>query len=158
MKTINQNKLLANIEAEEEFLGTVRFDPKIIGLIASQLPADAFSLSAHQKIYEFALEIYRQNKPTDLTTISTWLQDHNLLDSVGGTLKLTQLLDSTVTSKTAQHYVELVMNKYQRRLLRQTGQEIVELASDTSANLETVFDSSEQKLFDITTKKTRGKI
>lgn len=151
---INTDKLLANIEAEEQILGSVLLDPKIIGIVAPMLPSSAFLLLAHQRIYECALQLSHQAKPTDLTTMVTWLEDHDQLDSIGGTVKLTQLLDSTVTSKSVQHYAELVMEKYQRRLLRQTGQEIIELASDTSAELEAVFDSSEQKLFDVTNKKT----
>lgn len=51
---------------------------------------------------------------------------------LGGNARLTQLLNNTVTSKLSQYYPELVIDKYQRRLLRQTGQEIMELASDTS--------------------------
>lgn len=151
---INTDKLLANIEAEEQILGSVLLDPKIIGIVAPILPSSAFFLMAHQRIYECALQLSHQGKPTDLTTMVTWLEDHDQLDSVGGSIKLTQLLDSTVTSKSVQHYAQLVMEKYQRRLLRQTGQEIIELASDTSAELEAVFDSSEQKLFDVTNKKT----
>ena len=150
----NTNKLLANLEAEEIILGSILLDPDAIGIIAPILSPSAFWLVSHQTIYQSALELYHKRKPTDLTTLFTWLEDHNLSDSVGGQDKLAQLLNTTVTSHQVEHFAKLILEKYQRRQLLQTGQEIIDLANDTSADLEAVFDASEEKLFNVTTKKT----
>ncbi len=45
----------------------------------------------------------------------------------------------------------MVLNKYQRRQLVQVGHEIVKLGYDTTAELETIFDASEEKIFNLTT-------
>lgn len=144
---------LGNIEAEEAILGGILLDPKAIGIVADMLTAEAFCIQTHQQIYQAALELYYKDKQTDLMTISTWLADHKLLDKVGGTTKLSQLLNRTVSAVNIDRYAALVLDKYQRRQLVRVGHEIVELGYDTTAELETVFDSSEEKIFNLTTKK-----
>jgi replicative DNA helicase len=149
----DNNIFLGNIEAEEAILGGILLDPKAIGIVADILTAEAFCIQTHQQIYQTALELYQKDKQTDLMTISTWLADHKLLDKVGGTTKLSQLLNRTVSAVNIDRYALLVLDKYQRRQLVRVGHEIVELGYDTTAELETVFDSSEEKIFNLTTKK-----
>ncbi len=150
----DKNKFLGNIEAEETILGGILFDPKAIIVLADMLPVEAFCLKSHQQIYQASLELYQQNKPTDLMGVSTWLDDHNLLDKIGGASKLVQLLNSTVSAVNIDRYALLVLDKYQRRQLVQVGHEIVELGCDTTTELETIFDASEEKIFNLTTDKT----
>ena len=150
----DKNKFLGNIEAEETILGGILLDPKAIIILADMLPVEAFCLNSHQQIYQAIWELYQQNKPNDLMGVSTWLNDHNLLDKIGGASKLAQLLNSTVSAVNIDRYALLVLEKYQRRQLVQVGQEIVELGYDTTTELETIFDASEEKIFNLTTDKT----
>ena len=149
----DSNTFLGNIEAEEAILGGMLLDPKAISIVADILTAEAFCIQAHQEIYQAALELYQKDKQTDLMTISTWLADHKLLDKVGGTAKLSQLLNRTVSAVNIDRYALLVLAKYQRRQLVQVGHEIAELGYDTTTELETVFDQSESKIFNLTTNK-----
>jgi replicative DNA helicase len=73
-----------NIEAEESILGGILLDPKAMGRIVDFLVADAFYVRSHQEIYRAAVSLHGKGKPTDLMTVSSWLQDHQLLDQVGG--------------------------------------------------------------------------
>lgn len=150
---INNDTFLGNIEAEEAILGGILLDPKAISIIADMLQVEAFCLQSHQRIYQTALELYRKDKPTDLIQVSTWLADHKLLEEVGGTTKLGQLVNRTVSAVNIDRYALLVQNKYQRRQLVQVGHEIVELGYDTTTELETIFDTSEEKIFNLTTNK-----
>ncbi|MCA1994692.1 MAG: replicative DNA helicase, partial [Coleofasciculus sp. S288] len=139
-----------NVDAEESILGGILLDPEAIGRVADLLRPEAFYITAHQQIYQAALVLHTQGKPTDLMSVTTWLYDHDLLDKVGGQSKLVQLVEHTVSSVNIDRYAALVVNKYIRRQLIQAGNEIVQLGYETSLELETVLDRSEQKIFGLT--------
>jgi replicative DNA helicase len=139
-----------NVEAEEWILGGILLDPDAIGRVADLLRPEAFYINAHKEIYKAALALHHQNKPTDLMSVTTWLYDHELLEKVGGTSKLAQLVDRTVSAVNVDRYALLVMDKYLRRQLIQAGNEIVQLGYETSTELETILDRVEQKIFSLT--------
>ena len=138
-----------NIEAEEAILGGILLDPEAISRVAELLQPESFALKSHQIIYRATLTLHSQGKPTDLMTVTTWLADQNLLEQVGGQLKLTQLVDRTVSAVNIDQYGLLVLDKKIRRSMITGGHNIVELAYDTSQDLETILDKSEQQIFNI---------
>lgn len=139
-----------NIEAEESIIGGILLDPEAISKVVDFLVSDAFYVKAHQEIYSAALVLHAQGKPTDLMTVTIWMSDRGILDKVGGTAKLAQLLNRTVSAANIDRYAVLVMEKYIRRQLISAGHEIVELGYDTAEELEQVLDRSEQKIFRLT--------
>jgi replicative DNA helicase len=80
-------------------------------------------------------------------TVSSWLQDYQLLDEVGGIPRLLQLIERTVSAANIDRYAELVMDKYVRRQLIGTGGKVIELARDTTRELDEVLDGAEQEVF-----------
>ncbi|MBE9045657.1 replicative DNA helicase [Pleurocapsales cyanobacterium LEGE 10410] len=140
----------ASIEAEEAILGGILFDPDAITRVAELIVKDAFYVKAHQEIYHAALNLNAKGKPTDFISLSTYLSDRDLLEQVGGTAKLAQLLNRTVSAVNIDRYANLVMEKYIRRQLITSGHEIVDLGYDNAEELEVVLDSAEQKIFRLT--------
>jgi replicative DNA helicase len=144
-----------NIEAEEAILGGILLDPEAVTRVAELLRPDAFYIGAHQEIYRAALVLHGQGRPTDLMSITSWLHDQGSLEKIGGQSRLAQLVDRTVSAVNIDQYAQLVMDKYMRRKLIQSGNEIVQLGYQTSTGLETVLDQSEQKIFAITQDRPR---
>ncbi|MFM7575265.1 MAG: replicative DNA helicase, partial [Snowella sp.] len=144
-----------NIEAEESILGGILLDPEAIGRVVDFMVADAFYVKAHRDIYETVLKLHAQGKPTDLMTVTSSLQDHHLLEKVGGMGKLAQLVDRTVSAVNIDRYAALVMDKYLRRQLISAGHEIIELGYDTTQELDVVFDECEKKIFRLTQKRAQ---
>jgi len=142
-----------NVDAEESILGGILLDPEAIGRVADLLVAEAFYINDHKEIYKAALALHNQDKPTDLMSVTTWLYDHELLEKVGGQSKLAQLVDRTVSAVNIDRFAALVIDKYLRRQLIEAGNEIVQLGYETSLELETVLDQSEQKIFGLTQKR-----
>lgn len=138
------------IEAEEAILGGILLDPNSMSRIVDLIVPEAYYIESHRKIYVAALTLYNQNQLTDFMTVSTWLADHKLLDSVGGTSKLAQLLNRTVSAVNIDRYVALVMNKYQRRKLIEAGHEITELGYDTIIELEEAQEKAQNLIFQAT--------
>jgi replicative DNA helicase len=144
----NEN-LLANIEAEEEILGGIILDPQAIAKVIDRLPVEAFFVSTHQKIYQAAQILHNQGKPTDLMSISTYLADRGILEKIGGLTTLARFFNRTVSAVNIDRYAALVMDKYLRRKLIETGHSIVDLGYDTSRELDVIFDQSEQQIFKV---------
>ena len=138
------------IDAEEAILGGILLDPEALTRILDLIAPEAFYLSAHREIFRAAIALQSQGSPTDLMSVTTWLQDRSLLDKVGGQNKLVQLVDRTVSAVNIDQYAQLVTDKYLRRKLIKVGQEISQLGHKTAEELETVLDDAEQKIFNVT--------
>ncbi|WP_338430732.1 replicative DNA helicase [Synechococcus elongatus] len=139
-----------NVEAEEAILGSILLDPEAIGRIADVLSPEAFYNSTHRDIYRAAVQLHSQGQPTDLTSLTTCLQDAGNLDKVGGQSRLAKLVDRVVTTANVEQYAQLVIDKFLRRQLIQAGNSVIQLGYDTTKPLETVLDQAEQKVFGIT--------
>lgn len=145
-----------NIEAEESILGGILLDPEAIGRIAHLLAPDAFYISAHSEIYQAALALHRSNKQTDLIAVASWLQDRDRLESVGGTSKLAQLVERTVSAVNIDRYALLVADKAVRRQLIAAGSAIGQLGYDTTLELDVVLDRAEQEVFRLSQQRPQG--
>jgi replicative DNA helicase len=139
-----------NIEAEEAILGGIFIDPEAIGRVTEIITPEAFYIGAHRSIYQAALDLQARGLPTDLMGIASWLKDKGTLEKVGGQSRLAQLVDRTISAANIDQYAKLVMDKYTRRKLIQSGGEIAQLGYETETPLEEVLDQSEQALFGIT--------
>jgi replicative DNA helicase len=139
-----------NIEAEEGILGGILFDPDAMSRISDILVSEAFYVNAHSYIYQAALHLHTQGKPTDLLSVSSWLSDNGLLERIGGRAKLATLVDRTVSALNIDALALLVIEKYRRRQLIKAGNDIVRLGYETETELSQVLTQAEQRVFSIT--------
>ncbi|MEH1766254.1 replicative DNA helicase [Nostoc sp.] len=139
-----------NIEAEEAILGGILLDPEAISRVSDRLLPEAFYISAHKDIYQAAVRLHTQGKPTDLLSVTSWLTDNEMLARIGGRNKLATLVDRTVSAVNIDALAGLVMEKYLRRQLIKAGNEIVHLGYETETELPQVLDQAEQKVFSVT--------
>lgn len=136
-----------NLDAEEAVLGGILLDPLAIERIADTLVPEAFYLSAHQEIYRQALALYQAEQPTDLMMMTSALTDSGQLAQVGGTNKLAQLVDRTISAANIDRYALLLLDKHLRRQLIAQTSAITSAAYDTTLDFETVLDEAEQRIF-----------
>jgi replicative DNA helicase len=136
-----------NIEAEEAILGNILFDPGAMERIVDLLSPEVFYVSAHQEIYRAALTLFRSSMPTDFMMVISYLTDHQKLEQVGGTGKLVQLLDRTVSAVNIDRYAALVVDKYRRRQLIQEANSIAAIAYDNTLDFKEIIDQAEQQIF-----------
>jgi replicative DNA helicase len=138
-----------NIEAEEAILGGILLDPEAISRVRDTLVAEAFYISAHKDIYQAALRLHAQGKPTDLLSVINWLTDHELLARIGGRNQLATLVDRTVSAVNIDALAELVMEKYYRRQLASAASEIYHLAYDQNEEIVKQLERAESKVLEI---------
>ena len=129
-----------NLEAEEAVLGGILLDPDAIGRVADVLQPEAFYLGAHREIFRTALMLHSQGKPTDLTAMCAWLADTGHLEKVGGSARLVELVERTLSTASIEQVARLVMDKYLRRQLIRSGNEVIRLGFDQSKPMDQVLD------------------
>lgn len=139
-----------NIEVEEAILGGIMLDPEAIGRVSDRLKPEAFYISAHKEIYQAALQLHAQGRPTDLLAMTSWLTDHEQLSRIGGRVKLATLMDRTVSAVNIDALAGIVVEKYLRRQLVKAGNEVVKLGYETETELPIVLDKAEQEVFGVT--------
>ncbi len=142
-----------NLEAEEAVLGGILLDPDAISRVADLLQPEAFYLNAHREIYRTALMLHSQGKPTDLTAMSAWLADTSSLEKVGGSSRLVELVERVASTASIEQVAKLVMDKFLRRRLIRSGNEVIRLGFDQGLPMEEVLDKAEQKIFAISQEK-----
>ena len=138
-----------NLEAEEAIIGGILLDPDAISRIADVLQPDAFYLNAHRQIYRTAIMLHSQGKPTDLTAMSAWLADTGSLEKIGGTNRLIELVERVTSTASIEQVAKLVMDKFLRRQLIRSGNEVIQLGFEQNLPMEEVLDKAEQKIFAI---------
>ena len=138
-----------NIEAEEAVLGGILLDPDAISRVADIVQPEAFYLSAHREIFRTALMLHSQGKPTDLTSMRSWLADKGSLEKVGGNQRLVALVEGVASTAAIEQVAKLITDKFIRRELIKSGNEVIKLSFDQHIATDEVLDKAEQKIFAI---------
>ncbi len=147
-----------NLGAEEAILGGLLLDPDAITRVADSLKPEAFYTNAHREIYRTTLALHSQGKPTDITTVTSWLQDNDKLEAAGGQGRIAQLVERVISTANIDQYAKLVMDKYLRRQLIKTGNEIIELGYKNEVPLETMLDQAEQRIFGLSQERPQSSL
>jgi replicative DNA helicase len=81
------------------------------------------------------------------------LADTGALEKVGGSGRLVELVERTLSTASIDQVARLVMDKFLRRQLIRSGNEVIQLGFDQSKPMEQVLDEAEQKIFAISQEK-----
>lgn len=147
-----------NIEAEEAILGGILLVPEAIERVISVLEPSDFSLRQHQTIYHACVAIHSQDKPANLMSVTTYLADKGLLESVGGQIRLAQLVDRTVSATNIDQYTNLILEKRLRRQLIEYGNEVINssFTIDPDEGVGGLLEKMESSFFEIASRFRRG--
>jgi replicative DNA helicase len=140
---------LENIQAEEAILGGIMIDPNALDRVIDILNPEAFYIHSHQLLYKACLELNKQRKPTDLLSLTTFLHNNQLLESIGGQCRLAQLVDPMISALNIDHHANEVMEKYGRRQIKRISNEIGQLASATNLTIEEVAKEVSNRLIEV---------
>ena len=141
-----------NIEAEESVLGGIMLDPNAIDRIADEIAPEDFYVNAHRLIFTAALDLYRNQTPCDLITVSSLLGDRKQLEAVGGRTALARLVGRTVTTVNIDAIAKIIVEKSISRQLIKAGNEIAALGWDQTKDLSTRVDESGAKILEVTSR------
>src|SRR5437899_3364652 len=97
-----------NIDAEKAVIGSVLIDNKGLNNIIDLVRPDYFYDPRNQILFELILELYNNNKPIDVLTLTTELKKKNKLSQSGGSEYLSELISIVPTSANIEEYATLV--------------------------------------------------
>ncbi|MFA6321595.1 MAG: replicative DNA helicase [Candidatus Omnitrophota bacterium] len=146
-----------NIEAEMAVLGSMLLDRDAIAQAIETLDASYFYKDSHKKIYTAVLELFDENKGVDIVTLIEKLKKTNSLDAAGGPAYITDISSSVPTTANFVHYAKIVKEKALLRNLITTATQIVTNCYDTSQDIDSLLDKSEQLIFDVSQKKVESR-
>lgn len=145
-------KTLPNaIEAEQSLLGTIMVYPGSAQIaIEAGMRSEYMFLDSHKKIFDVVNDLYNEQKPIDITTVGTRLNDMNILSVIGGAEYLITLSDTAVSSYNTKAYVELIQNKAYMRNMIEACEKIVSDGFDGQTNIDDYLDMAEKSVLGVT--------
>jgi len=138
-----------NIEAEQSVLGSLLIDVRAIERIASFLRADDFYLPVNAEVYRGMLALFEAGKPTDIITLSDYLQAQGRLDDTGGAAYLASLATIVPTSLHVEFYARIVERLAVLRRLIDAGNRISAIGFDERYEADDALEEAERVLFEI---------
>jgi replicative DNA helicase len=148
----------SSMEAEQCLLASMMLDKEMIGQIVQVIDRDSFYQADHQIIYDAIVKLYEQNRAIDAVIVREELIKRQILDEIGGSAYLAQLLNTVPSSAHGVHYAETVREKALLRQLIAASNEILREAYAPHEDAEHVLDSAEKKIFDIAEKKVGNSV
>lgn len=149
-KILINDYLPHNFLAEKIILSTLLISRDAIETTLKKIPVDAFYFKNHQEIYKSIIFLYQNKNSVDILTLMTFLKDQGLLEKIGGIEVLTELINQVPNLIYFEEYIQLVQDKFLRRLLIQLGYKTINSSYITSIPLEDIFESLEKHLFKLT--------
>ena len=138
-----------NIEAEQSVLGSMFLSKTALEKSLENLTGDMFYIDSHNKIFETIRELYDENIPIDITTVTTRLKDKKWLKKIGDVEYLTEVINSVPSARNINEYVKIVDERATLRRLIDEALNIANEGYDTSNNFNDVLDNAEKKIFNI---------
>ena len=141
-----------NFLAEKMILSCLLISSEAIELTSKTIPIKAFYFRNHQEIYKAIIFMYKNKLPIDILTLTTFLQENGLLQSIGGVKVLLELINQIPNLIYLEEYIRLVKDKFLRRSLIKLGYEIINSGYITNIPLESLLNNLENELFSLTNK------
>lgn len=139
-----------NIEAEQSLLGALLIDKDAIVEVAEILePTNFYRTEQHGQIFSAILELFEEREPIDLVTVSEKLKQKNILDRVGGSAYLAELVNKVPTSAHIISYAKIIKEHSLRRQLISNSTKFVENAYNEMADITEIIEFCEQSIFSL---------
>ncbi len=139
-----------NLEAEMALLGSIMLRQEAFYEIMDIVTSKSFYADRHRIIFENMLELFSKREPIDLLTLSAKLKEKGLLEQIGGSSYLTELVNIVPSSSNAKHYADIIQKKHMMRRLIEASEFISSVGFEESHDLEEALDKAEKKIYEVT--------
>ena len=145
-----------DLVAERSLLGSMLISSDTCQNILSLASKDDFYLDSHRILFEAMQTIYNENKPVDVTTLTSYLIDKKLLDKTGGVEYLLELSESVPTTAHSEYYLRILNEKSLLRRLSKESTQIIERAYDEVGNINDFIGEVEKDFLNVTRDRNAG--
>lgn len=148
--SIPDTPLPHNFIAEKIILGCLLINYEAIEITIKTVRVETFYFINHQEIYKAITEMYRKKIPINIISVNDFLKENGCLNKIGGTKVLLELLNQIPNLVYLEEYIQLIQDKFLRRLLINLGYEAINSAYITNIPLEKILNDFEKKSFQLT--------
>ena len=141
-----------NLDAEQGLLASIILEGGgdiLTQCQAAKIRPEYFFSTAHQIIYEAALELNLEGKSVDDITLPEALHKKGELAAAGGPSYINELTRRIEVTAHAIHWMEIVREKYFRRKLITTATSTVEKAFSPGDSIDQLLEGVERSFFEI---------
>ncbi|MBK8227739.1 MAG: replicative DNA helicase [Flavobacteriales bacterium] len=137
-------------ELEQAVLGALMLERNAVNEAIDILQAESFYVEAHKRIFNAILELFRNDQPIDILTVTEELKKRGELDAVGGAFYISQLTSKVASSANVEYHARIISQKHILRELIRISADTTRDAYDDSADVFDLLDKAEQDLYAIT--------
>ena len=140
-----------SLEAEQSVLGAILLSDKTLYalVIDEGLQPEDFYRERHATIYESILELYGENEPIDVLTVTEHLRSAGRLDAVGGAAVVDALAGAVPAAGNARRYAQIVREHALMRRLLSTTYEIQAQVLNNAALPRDIVEGAERAMFEV---------
>ncbi|OON96620.1 MAG: replicative DNA helicase [Candidatus Epulonipiscioides saccharophilum] len=136
-------------DSEQSVLGSIILDGQsgdAIAMAVQKLKPDDFYSTAHQTIFETALELYHTNVNIDIVTLANKLTEKGQIDNIGGMEYLKELSIKTPTAAHIKEYADIVNRHANLRRIIKTTEQIQAKSYEAPDDLTAILSYAEKEL------------
>src|ERR1700735_1350131 len=148
---ISQRLPPSNVQAEQALLGALLANNRAYERISEFLAPAHFADPIHGRIYQAIVRRIEAGQLADAVTLKAEFQHSGILEEVGGTAYLAQLLTAMVGIINASEYGRTIHDAWLRRQLIDIGETVVNNAFGAGGDLDGTqqIEATEQSLFEL---------
>lgn len=135
-----------DLTAEQALLGALLIKPRSLPEVADLVAAEHFYAEKHRLIYQAMLEIDKRNEPIDLVTLTSYLKANKILDQIGGSSYLAELVNLVPSAANLKRYGDIVAKKAALRQLISSASDILDLGYNEEEDVDTIFEKAEHAI------------
>ena len=137
-------------ELEQAVLGAMMLERNAVNEAIDILQPDSFYVEAHKRIFEGIQNLFREDQPIDILTVTQELRKRGELDIVGGAFYISQLTNKVASSANVAYHARIISQKHILRELIRISAETTRDAYDDTSDVFDLLDKAEQDLYAIT--------
>ena len=137
-----------NPEAEAAVLGCLLIDNSYIKQVRENLSVEDFFIKSNGLIFRAMEWLDKKGEAIDLITITEALSQHKVLDSVGGSAYMSDLIKSDISPVSVMNYVKIVSDYSVRRKLKDITQSMSS-ATDESFTVDEALEAFRDKVNEV---------
>ncbi|ARN74390.1 replicative DNA helicase [Oceanicoccus sagamiensis] len=139
-----------SVEAEQSVLGGLMIANKAWDDVADQVAPTDFYRGSHREIFLQMGKLVEAGEPIDVITLSEALNNHDLLEQVGGVAYLAELANNTPSAANISAYAKVVQERSSLRSMINAANDIVESGFNPEGrDSGDLLDEAERKIMQI---------
>ncbi|GAB1358834.1 hypothetical protein MASR1M31_06130 [Porphyromonadaceae bacterium] len=111
-------------EIEEAVLGGIMLEKDAYALVNEILKPESFYDDNHKLIYTAIRDLYNDQKPIDMLTVTDKLKSNGVLEQVGGAYAIAQLTMRVLSAANIEYHARIIAQKYLARELIRFSSEV----------------------------------